>query len=221
MADVIRSEEIEVTSRLHDFGMDVAMVSEICEGAIHGRNLASGLQPKTAEGMLKYIFGVEALRKVLLFSTAVNYEIFSVSNMEGVFDAAYGRKIFFQMVDQACGTEDPQPKSKIGDGKKKLIQESGQGFLFSEMEEEEMARVAKLSAIARAECWYLMVSIANDGTLCCELSHPKAVDEDKFNGFHERIKIFKYGDFTPSSSLRKDDSDDDDKFEITPVIKKK
>ena len=154
-------------------------------------------------------------------STAVDYEIFSVSNMEGVFDAAYGRKIFFQIVDQACGTEDPQPKSKIGDGKKKLIEESGQGFLFSEMVEEELARVAKLSAIARAECWYLMVSIANDGALCCELSHPKAVDEDKFNGFHERIKIFKYGGFTPLSSLRKDDSDDDDKFEITPVIKKK
>ncbi|MBB6125128.1 hypothetical protein [Sphingobium subterraneum] len=220
MADIVRSDEIEVKSRLHDFGMDVSMVSEICEGAIHGRNLASGLQPKTAEGMLKYIFGVESLRKVLLSSTVVDYEIFSVSNMEGVFDAAYGRKIFFQMVDQACGTEDPQPKSKIGDGKKKLIEESGTGFLFPEMAEEEAAKVARISAIARAECWYLMVSIATDGTLCCELSHPKAVDEDKFDGFHERIKIFKYGEFAPSFGSRKDDGDDD-KFEITPVIKKK
>jgi hypothetical protein len=141
--------------------------------------------------------------------------------MEGVFDALHGRKIFFQMVDQACGTEDPQSKSKIGDGKKKLIEDSSQGFLFSEMEEEEFARQAKLSAIARAECWYLMVSIAKDGTLCCELSYPKAIDEDQFNGFHERIKIFKYGDFTPSSALRNDNGDDDDKFEITPIIKKK
>ena len=221
MADIVRSEEIEVKSRLHDFGMDISLASEICEGAIHGRNLASGFQPKTAEGMLKYIFGVEALRKVLLSSTVVDYEVFSVSNMEGVFDAAYGRKIFFQMVDQACGHEDPQPKSKIGDGKKKLIENSGTGFLFAEMEEEELARQAKLSAIAKAECWYFMVSIANDGTLCCELSHPKAVDDDKFDGFHERIKIFKFGEFTPSSSLRKDDGDNDDKFEITPVIKKK
>ncbi len=221
MTAVVCSEEIEVKSRLHDFGMDLALVTEICEGAIHGRNLASGLQPKTAEGMLKYIFGVEALRKVLLSSTVVDYEIFSVSNMEGVFDAACGRKIFFQMVDQACGTDDPQPKSKIGVGKKRLIENSGTGFLFAEMEKEELAKQAKLTSIAKAECWYLMVSIANDGTLCCELSHPEAVDEDKFDGFHERIKIIKYGDFIPSSLFRKGDSDNDDKFEITPIITKK
>lgn len=221
MADIVRSEKIEVKSRLDDFGIDISLAAEICEGAIHGRNLSSGFQPKTAEGSLKYIFGVEALRKVLLSSTVVDYEIFSVNNMEGVFDAAYGRKIFFQMVDQACGLESPQPKSKIGHGKKRLIENSGTGFLFPEMEEEELARLAKQSAIAKAECWYFMVSIANDGTVCCELSHPKAVHEDKFDGFHERIKIFKFGEFAPSSSPRKDDGDNDDKFEITPVIKKK
>ncbi len=218
---IIVSEEIEVASRLSDFGFKREGAAKICEGALHGRNLKSGLQPKTAEGLLKYIFGVEALRVVLLSSATVEYEVFSKSNIEGVFDPTNGRKLMFQMVDQACGSNDPQPKSKIGDGKKRLIEESRSGFLFPEWEEEERRREARVVALSDAECWYFIMSIDDNDVVCCELSRPKSVDDEKFDGFHERILIFKYGEFEPSDSDRKSSGDDDDIFEIKPTIQKK
>lgn len=218
---IIVSDKIEVASRLNDFGLKQEDAAKICEGVLHGRNLSSSLQPKTAEGQLKYIFGVEALREVLLSSGIAEYEIFSKSNIEGVFDPVHGRKIMFQMVDQACGVNDPQPKSKIGDGKKRLIEESRTAFLFPEWEEEERCREAKADALSTAECWYFMMSIDDNDGVCCELSRPKSVDDEKFNGFHERIKIFKYGEFEPTGTYRHSQDDDDDIFEIKPTITKR
>lgn len=218
---IIKSEKIEVANRLNDFGLGREDAAKICEGALHGRNLTSGLQPKTAEGLLKYIFGVEALREVLLSSNAVEYEIFSKSNIEGVFDPINGRKVMFQMVDQACGANDPQPKSKIGDGKKRLIEESRSGFLFPEWEEEERRREARIEALSAAECWYFIMSIDSNDVVCCELSRPESVDDEKFDGFHERIQIFKYGEFKPSGNYQHSQDDDDDAFEIKPTILKK
>lgn len=215
---IIISEKIEVESRLSDFGLKRDGAARICEGALHGRNLKSGLQPKTAEGLLKYIFGVEALRAVFLSSDTVKYEIFSKSNIEGVFDPVNGRKIMFQMVDQACGLHDPQPKSKIGDGKRRLIEESRTGFLFPEWEEEEQRREAIAEALSAAECWYLIMSVDNNDVVCCELSRPKSVDDEKFDGFHERIQIFKYGEFEPVGGHQKSQNEDDDTFEIKPAV---
>lgn len=216
----IISDKLEVESRLFDFGLVKEDAAKICEGALHGRNLSTGLQPRTAEGLLKYIFGVEALRVTCQSSEIVEYEIFSKSNIEGVYDPVNGRKIMFQMVDQACGTVEPQPKSKIGDGKEKFIRESGCGWLFPELAEDEKIQVAKANSLQKAECWYLMMSIDTNDTVCCELSHPKTVEENKFDGFHERIQIFKYGEFEPAGSSLYDDGDNDT-FEIKPTIQKK
>lgn len=208
-------------NRLWDFGLTRELVARICEGALHGRNLSSGFQPKTAEGSLKYIFGVEALRTVCLSISVVNYEAFSKNNMEGVFDALNGRKLMFQTVDAACGVKDPQPKSKIGDGKRRLIEESRSGFLFPEWESQAREQEAKEATFADSECWYVMMSIGADDTVCCEISRPKAVEDEQFCGFHERILVFKHGEFEPSASQRNEGDIDDEKFEIKPTIQKK
>lgn len=216
---IIRSDVIEVDSRLHDFGWTRDDVRKICMGVLHGRSLASGLQPKTAEGQLKYIFGVEALRVTALASTILQYEPFSKSNIEGVFDSVHGRKVMFQMVDQACGSDDPQPKSRIGTGKEQFIVDSRSPRLFPEMEEDDREREAALTALNKAECWYVMVSVDSNDVLCCELSRPKMVTDEKFDEFYERIKIFQYGEFDPS--VRRAVDRDDDSFEITPQIIKR
>lgn len=221
---VIVEEDLEVKSRLHEFGLSKASIGKICESVLHGRNLNSALQPKTSEGLLKYIFGVEGLRKVCLDLDSENatYEVFSKNNIEGVFDPQNGRKIMFQMVDQACGFNDPQPKSKIGDGKKDLIRESAQQLLFREWEEEERERVAQLNAVNQAECWYVIVSVDEKGMLCCEISHSRPIDDDNMMRFFERIKVFKYGEFDPDQSGRKDRPDGgEDVYETKPVIKKR
>lgn len=221
---LIVEKDLEVKSRLYDFGLTKPLVGKICESVLHGRNLNSALQPKTAEGLLKYIFGVEGLREVFLDLDSENtsYEIFSKNNIEGVFDRQNGRKIMFQMVDQACGFNDPQPKSKIGEGKRDLIRESAQNFLFPEFEDEEKKLVAEQNALNQAECWYVIVSVDEKGVLCCELSHTKPVNEDDMLHFFERIKVFKYGEFEEGPNSWKNRPDDsDDTYEIKPVIRKK
>lgn len=217
--NIIIYSDIEVSSRLGDFGLSRDDAVRICEGGLYGMSLSSGLQPKTAEGQLKYIFGVEALRLTFELADGIKYENFSKGNIEGVFDPVNCRKIMFQMVERACGAEDPQPKSKIGNGKKRLIQKSRSTFLFPEWEKEERRREERVSALDDAECWYFIMSIDDNNVVCCELSRPKSVDEEKFDGFYERILIFKHGKFKLSD--KDHHSKNDNIFEIKPIIKKK
>ena len=214
-------QEIEVKSRLHDFSLKKEDIGKICEAALYGRNLANPLHPKTAEGLLKYIYGVEGLRQVCTNLDDGEYEVFSKNNIEGVYDRKNGRKVMFQIVDQACGVAEPQPKSKIGNGKKEFIETSASVFLFPEMEDEEKKRIVELNSLNKAECWYVMVSIDTNGVLCCELSQPMAVTNGEFKGFHERIKVFKFGEFQPTDDYKRDNDTDDDTFEIKPTVLRK
>ncbi len=96
--------------------------------------------------------------------------------------------------------------------------------LFSELEDEENKRIERAKALEKSECWYLIISVDDDGILCCELSHPKAVSKKgKFKGFHERVMVFKYGEFKSKGNYRRDNEENqkDDIFEIKPVIRKK
>lgn len=158
MPDQIISDELPVKSRIADFGFAIPDFKKVCEAVAHGRNLKTALQPKTSEGQFKYIFGVEGMREVALASKTVKYKIFSKNNIEGVFDAANGRKIIFQVVDKACTTSIPKAKSKIGDGKRKFIEKSNQGFLFPEMEAEEDNMIEFVNALEGL----------NAGASCCQ-----------------------------------------------------
>lgn len=213
----IVSDDLPVKLRLHDFGLTKTELEKICEAVVYGRNLKSELQPKTSEGQFKYIYGVEGMREVTLSSEHIVYEVFSKNNIEGVFDAANGRKIMFQIVDKACSTSAPQPKSKIGEAKRKLIEKSNQRFLFPEMEEEENKKVEFLTALDRADSWYVMVSIDDNDTINCEISRPKNVIDGVFSGFYERVWVFKDGEFASSE----DANQEDDTYEIKPKITKK
>ncbi len=218
---IIRSDTLDVAARLNDFGFCRNDMRRICEGILLGRSLTSGLQPKTAEGQLKYIFGVEALREVALSLDRPLYEIFSKSNIEGVFDIKNGRKIMFQIVDQACGLQDPQPKSRIGFGKQRFVVDSRSPRLFPEMDEDDLKREAAEASLIEAECWYVMASIDSKGILCCELSHPENVTDEKFDGFYERIKIFGYGEFEPAFRDKDTEPDGGDQFQIKPKISRR
>lgn len=214
----IISDELPVNSRIADFGFSRADFKKICEAVAHGRNLKTSLQPKTSEGQLKYIFGVEGMREVALASKAIKYEVFSKNNIEGVFDAANGVKIMFQMVDRACTKSHPQPKSKIGEGKRKFIEKSNQGFLFPEMEAEEDNRIEFVNALEGADCFYVMISISENDAFDCELTRLRGVTDDAFSDFIERIWILKDGEFVIGDT---DADETNDTFEIKPQITKK
>ena len=216
---IMVSEEVLVKSRLDDFGLTKSDIAKICQAALNGKSLSSALQPKTAEGLLKYIFGVEGLREVCLSLQKVKYKPFSKTNLEGVLDAVNGRKIMFQMVDLACAATAPQPKSKIGEAKRQFIEQSKQPSLFPEWDKEDRVVLEYKNALESAECWYVIVSIDEDNVVCCELSRPKSVVDDKFLGFHERVQVFKYGEFALDDI--EDAEDTEDAFEIKPSITKK
>lgn len=214
----IISEQHPVGSRIADFGFTKEGFKKICEAVAHGRNLKTALQPKTAGGQFKYIYGVEGMREVALSSKGVKYESFSKQNIEGVFDAVNGRKIMFQTVDRACSVVPPQPKSKIGEGKRKFIEKSNQGFLFPEMQAAEDANIQYLNAFDSAECWYVMISISENDAFDCELTRVKGVTDDEFSGFIERIWVLKDGEHV----IIDDNAEhNDDAYEIKPQITKK
>jgi len=218
MTDSPISDELPVKSRIAEFGFSIPSFKKMCEAVANGRNLNSALQPKTSEGQLKYIFGVEGMRQVALASKTVKYEVFSKNNIEGVFDAANGRKIIFQMVDQACTSAIPRAKSKIGDGKRKFIEKSNQGFLFPEMEAEEDNMIEFVNALESAECWCVMISVSKSDAFDCELTRLKGVDDDALSAVGERIWILKNGEFILGDT---DYDQTDDTFEIKPHITKK
>ena len=143
---------------------------------------------------------------------------FSKNNIEGVFDAANGRKIIFQTVDQACTTPIPKAKSKIGDGKRKFIEKSNQGFLFPEMEAEEDNMIEFVNALERAECWCIVLSITETDAFDCELTRLKGFDDDALSAVGERIWVLKDGKFVIGET---DTEEADDTFEIKPQITKK
>lgn len=218
MTDLIVSDELPVKSRIADFGFDVSAFKKICEAVAYGRNLKTALQPKTSEGQFKYIFGVEGMREVALASKTVKYEVFSKNNIEGVFDAVNGRKIIFQVVDQASTSSIPKANSKIGDGKRKFIEKSNQGFLFPEMEAEEDNMIEFVNALEGAECWCVMLSISKNDAFDCELTRLKGVDHDALSAVGERIWVLKDGEFVIGDA---DAGESGDAFEIKPQITKK
>lgn len=158
------------------------------------------------------------MREVALASEMVKYEVFSKNNIEGVFDAVNGRKVIFQIVDQACTASIPKAKSKIGDGKRKFIEKSNQGFLFPEMEAEEDDTIEFLNSLEGAECWCVMLSISKSDAFDCELTRLKGVDDDALSDVGERVWVLKNGEFMIGDA---DSGDSDDAFEIKPQITKK
>jgi hypothetical protein len=204
----------QVISRLADFGVEPRSAAGVGHAALAARNDSVPTDPKTAPGLLAYIYGVRAMRDAF---TAPRYAVHSRQNIESVFDITAGRKIMFQTVDLACNEHHtPQPISEIGPAKESVIEYST-GYLFEEMQRAEDARQREMSAYDRAEAWYICTSFQNDH-VTCELSRPIGVHEKKFAGFHERIFILQGGGGSlPSIDLK----DDSPPLDIKPVIRKR
>lgn len=211
----IVSDPLDVDARLADFRVDREAVRHIARAALGARNDSVPFDPKTAKGLLAYIYGVRAMRDVFVAGAA--YELVSRQNIESVYDRPR-LKIMFQTVDVACVKAcAPKAISEIGTAKQAVI-ENGQRSLFPEIEEEEQRRIAALTDYERAEAWYLCVAFGEDG-ITCELSRPHSVVDKQFAGFVERIFIIT-GDDPEGGGLLKLD-DDSPPVEFTPLVLKR
>lgn len=180
----ILKEEFEIRSRLAGFDVTRDELLTVVASAVGARRSASPMAPASAAGLMAWIRGTEALRAVFL---PKGWEITRTDNIEAVYHAQTGIKIIYQSADRAGDpVADPLAISKKGLGSARAV-ENGQGDLFPE---DIVETIRELNAAS----WYLFV-FADGDDVRAELSFPKAIEDDQFKGFNERILLVQKGEW--------------------------
>lgn len=180
----VLKHDVEVRSRLAQFGVTRDELLSVVSAAVGARRAASPLAPLSAGGLMAWIRGTEQLRQVFI---PKGWEPTRTDNIEAVYNAELGVKIIYQSADRAADLADPLAVSKKGSGSARAV-ESGQGDLFP-----DLAKLA--SRELNAEAWYLFV-FADGDDVRAELSFPKAIEDDQFHGFNERVILLEAGQWS-------------------------
>lgn len=216
VASILYKSEREVSAKLEQFGISVEDALRIVRAVVTAHNDAVKYDPKTAAGQFRYIYGTRAIRETFC---ALGWEIDRQDGIESVFDADNGVKVVYQSVDQACiDHKDPKSISDKGDASRKLVKRSTTGYLFPEMEAEEVELNLNSAKRINATTWYFCVSIKDDA-VSAELSLPYSIEGNNFDSFIERIYIVTGGDWAGSGIIDLDDDAETQEFE--PIITKK
>lgn len=204
----IFQESWEVDPKLSLFGVTKQELITVALKAIAAKNDATPIDATNAAGILSYLFGLRAIRMLLL--PKGGWEVDRTSGIEATFSRALNIKIVFQNVDVACASQEPKAISRKGPGTKKLL-ENRSGYLWNYMEKEDEARENK-------NIWFLCVS-SKDGEIRAELSLPCSIEDQQFGSFRERIFILTKNDWDPLDDDSLDFDGDEQDFDIT-VTKK-
>jgi hypothetical protein len=201
---ILVKDERDVVARLREL-LDISL-----EEAIHIVLAAAGAKadavdddPLTAPGTFAYIYGTRAIRRTF---RARGWQIDRRDGVESVVNLERGLKLVFQNADVAAVEhQDPKAVSEKGNASERAVR-LAQGWLFPEMEREEVRRET-------AHLWFLFASI--DGSdIRSELSRPRAIADGQFAGFHERIFILNRGDLDKLSV----GFDDDAPLDVPEVV---
>ena len=115
-------------------------------------------------------------------------------NIESIFKEAVGINVVFQNADWAGDPlHDPIASSKKGAGSARAV-ELGQYDLFPEDKAKETGEIT-------AAAWMLFV-YADGDDVRAELSCPIAINDEKYDGFHERILLVQKANGTARIRLR-------------------
>lgn len=178
----VLAENCEVVPRLAQLGLRRDLLLDVVRAAVGGRRSSTPFHPLSAGGLLSWIEGTAHLRRIFV---PQGWEICRRDNIESIFHREYGIKVIFQNADRAADPLfDPVAVSRKGAGSARAI-ELGQFELWPEMKEQEIAEVI-------APTWVLFV-FANGDDVHAELSCPIAINDDQFDGFHERILLVEKG----------------------------
>ena len=197
---VIRKESWDVDARLSDLDLSKAVLIEVVQKAVCARNDSVIFDPINAPGMLAYIYGVRALRELLV---PKGWRIGREENIEATYNSNANIRILYQNVDNASGSIDPKAVSNKGAATQRMINEF-QPSLFPEIDQERRKRLAKSQPVT----WFLCVSAIDDDVMA-ELSCPRAIDGGQFSGFVERIFLVKSGDWKNISNDNSFNTDED------------
>lgn len=190
----VLAEDYEVVSRLSQLGMRRDRLLEVVRAAVGGRRNVTGFHPLSAGGLLSWIEGTAQLRRVFL---PEGWETCRRDNIESIFHPELGIKVVYQNAERAGDPlQEPVAMSKKGAGSARAI-ELGQYELWPELMAKEVAE-------ATATTWVLFV-YADGDDVRAELSCPMAINEEQFDGFHERILLVAKGGWDGAMPLVDDE----------------
>lgn len=203
----VLAEDHEIVPRLAQLGLRRDLLLDVVGAAVGGRRNATGLHPLSAGGLLSWIQGTGQLRRIFL---PLGWEVCRRDNIESIFHPELGIKVVFQNAERAGDPLlEPVATSKKGAGSARAI-ELGQYELWPEEKAKEVAEVT-------ATTWVLFV-YADGDDVRAELSCPMAINEEQFDGFHERIVLVGKGGWDAALPLE-DDGEPPAEYEV-PVTRK-
>jgi len=209
----IYSEDWEIDARLAELcGATRLELVQVVRDVVAAKADAIDLDPRSAPGLLAYIFGTRGIRALF------RRKGWSIDRHEGVEATKHPTrdlKIIYQSVDVAASKiSDPRAVSGKGSGADRIV-ESAQGLLFTD---EMLAKAAGgYFDKAQSGAWFFCVSVIDDEAYA-ELSIPSAITGGNFGQFAERIFIVRNGEW---GGLRIKDDEASTAVEFEPVVTRK
>jgi len=199
----VLAEEFEIVSRLDQLALRRDLLLDVVRAAVGGRRRATAFHPKSAGGLQSWIEGTGHLRRIFI---PRGWEICSRDNIESIFHAEIGIKVVFQNAERAGDSiQDPIAASKKGAGSARAV-ELGQYEFWPEVKEKEVVEIT-------ATTWVLFV-YADGDDVRVELSCPIAINEEQYDGFHERILLVTKGGWDAARPVA-DDDEPPAEYEVT------
>lgn len=203
----ILAEDHQIVPRLAQLGLRRDLLLDVVQAAVGGRRNATGFHPLSAGGLLSWIQGTGQLRRIFL---SHGWEACRRDNIESIFNPQVGIKVVFQNAERAGDPLlDPIATSKKGAGSARAV-DLGQYELWPEVKAREVVEIT-------ATTWMLFV-YADGDDVRAELSCPIAINEEQFDGFHERILLVEKGGWGAALPVVEDDEPPAE-YEV-PVIRK-
>lgn len=191
---LVLAEDHQIVPRLAQLGLRRDLLLEVVEAAVGGRRNATAFHPLSAGGLLSWIQGTGQLRRVFL---PHGWAACRRDNIESIFNPEAGIKVVFQNAERAGDRlADPLATSRKGAGSARAV-ELGQYELWPEVKAQQVAEIT-------ATTWVLFV-YAHGDDVRAELSCPIAINEEQFDGFHERILLVEKGGWGGAAPLVEDD----------------
>jgi|SRR6185437_1585959 len=187
---IILNDENEIDARLAQmFEVRRDDLLAIVWSAVGARNDAVSDDPINAGGQFAYIFGTRGTRGLF---RSKGWQIDRTDNIESVINPDTGVRVIYQNTDTAArATVSPKAVSGKGSAAERMVEQ--QTYLFPDMERERLETLELDKKRENATVWFLCVAVDETG-VWAEISRPRAIENNQFGEWIERIFLIEGGD---------------------------
>lgn len=192
LATKLYKDSWEVDARLTNFGVTKSELEQVAFLTLAARLESVDADPKSAPGLLSYIYGTRYLRHLFGPKGWISDRH---ENIESILNVSTGDRIVYQNVDSAClSFTSPRAISGKGAAASRMV-DVAQGHLFEDLASPEVVPLTRVHSI-NSRVWYFCVSFDRD-EVRAELSLPATINSNNFMGFIERIFVAQSGSEGP------------------------